>query len=850
MRYLLFTVGAPGCGKSTWIKNNGLEEYTISPDNLRFLFGSIETKIDGRNAMTLKNDNEVWKLVFDLIERRMKTGDLIVIDATHSSNRMISAYKNLIDRYRYRAIAIDFRNINLETILSQNKMRSEEQHVSDSEIKRICERLKTFEIPNWVNVYDYKNNLDNIMKDFIKIYDYANHPEEIEQINVIGDVHGCSEELKELLKKNEVNFNDSKTVNIWVGDYFDRAPTDENLFETFELLNNLDPKRNIFLTGNHENYFAYLKEYERLIKDKKTLEELIKSSESKIKDTEERLKEDLEEREIKQLSKKLEGLKSKLQKTRKKLVNIELNYDVYIRKNIPRGTRKVLHLLTEKFGHGEVRKFFRKLLGYTHFKFNSSEYFICHGGFPRIPKVKDKMIDIIRGVGKYGDEEEVIKYWSKNTNENQYLIFGHRDIYGIKNSLWNEYRGCIINGDAESDPNGTLKCFILRKDEAKSTELVEVKTKQETFQTDYLSNKIFKYLDEDMKFLNEKGIIFTAQRHKFIDVKKVKDSEDFEIYAINFSNKAFRRGIWDALSIHARGLFVLRNKKTKEEKIISRGYHKFFNTNERPETKIKNLRDIKYPLEAYEKANGYLGLLSTFKNPETNEIEFFITSKTSVEGDFAKVFQKLIKPELNDDIKNYLYDNNVTAVFEVIEPEFDPHIQKYNKPELVFLNLIKNEIDFKLALDKEDEFMNFFKDSKLIRKVKKLREIESYKDLIEYLNELNSHDLFDENFIEGAVIREKGESPFMFKVKTEWYKFWKSNRTTKDNLYKKLQIPYNEKETQKEKEIVLKTQLSRFKNYGGYEYQKFLNFLLHKIKKEEPINLDIISLRAEFINNL
>lgn len=35
MRVLLLMRGAPGCGKSTWIKNHNLEAYTLSPDELR-----------------------------------------------------------------------------------------------------------------------------------------------------------------------------------------------------------------------------------------------------------------------------------------------------------------------------------------------------------------------------------------------------------------------------------------------------------------------------------------------------------------------------------------------------------------------------------------------------------------------------------------------------------------------------------------------------------------------------------------------------------------------------------------------------------------------------------------------
>jgi predicted kinase len=132
MNLLIITIGAPGSGKSTWINNNGLREYTLEPDNLRMLFGSVSTRINGEKYISMKNDRDVWKLLFDLLEKRMKKGELTVIDATHSSNRMINAYKNLADKYRYRVIAIDFRNIPIENVLEQNKKRHTMKVVPDN----------------------------------------------------------------------------------------------------------------------------------------------------------------------------------------------------------------------------------------------------------------------------------------------------------------------------------------------------------------------------------------------------------------------------------------------------------------------------------------------------------------------------------------------------------------------------------------------------------------------------------------------------------------------------------------------------------------------------------------------
>ena len=40
MRTIYILRGAPGSGKSTWIKENNLEQYTLSADNIRLMYQS------------------------------------------------------------------------------------------------------------------------------------------------------------------------------------------------------------------------------------------------------------------------------------------------------------------------------------------------------------------------------------------------------------------------------------------------------------------------------------------------------------------------------------------------------------------------------------------------------------------------------------------------------------------------------------------------------------------------------------------------------------------------------------------------------------------------------------------
>ena len=84
MRVLLLLRGSPGCGKSTWIKENGLERYTLSADEIRLMCSSPAMNVFGDQYINQDSDHIVWNFLFKVLENRMQHGDFTVIDATNS----------------------------------------------------------------------------------------------------------------------------------------------------------------------------------------------------------------------------------------------------------------------------------------------------------------------------------------------------------------------------------------------------------------------------------------------------------------------------------------------------------------------------------------------------------------------------------------------------------------------------------------------------------------------------------------------------------------------------------------------------------------------------------------------
>lgn len=123
---LVLTHGAPGAGKSSFIKELGLDYLTISPDNLRLLFSTPESLVVDNNAclqISQKNNKKVWKLVFEFLESRMRNGSDTILDACNFTQDFIAKYTSLAKRYDFRMIILDFSSLPLDMLLKQNKQR-------------------------------------------------------------------------------------------------------------------------------------------------------------------------------------------------------------------------------------------------------------------------------------------------------------------------------------------------------------------------------------------------------------------------------------------------------------------------------------------------------------------------------------------------------------------------------------------------------------------------------------------------------------------------------------------------------------------------------------------------------
>lgn len=243
MRALVILRGSPASGKSTWVQNMGLKNYTICADDIRMLFESPVLIPDEKyRQISQLNDNYVWELIFELLKKRMEKGEFIVVDATHSRSSDFSKYNKLCERYRYRKYYVEFSDVPIEECKKRNALREGYKRVPEAVIEKMYARMQTQpQTSGWVKI-----DRENFWKEIgVKLFNYDNY----EKVHIFGDIHGCYEPLKEYFEQNPYS---EKDAYIFTGDYIDRGIQNRETLDF--LLTFYDRKNVLMLEGNHERW--------------------------------------------------------------------------------------------------------------------------------------------------------------------------------------------------------------------------------------------------------------------------------------------------------------------------------------------------------------------------------------------------------------------------------------------------------------------------------------------------------------------------------------------------------------------------------------------------------------------
>lgn len=481
--------------------------------------------------------------------------------------------------------------------------------------------------------------------------------------------------------------------------------------------------------------------------------------------------------------------------------------------------RKVTQTKLEAAGVNkkDVRSFCRSLGQCSYFTYGDVNVLVTHGGLSTMP---DNLTFIateqmIKGVGDYKDSHDVDQAFLSTTTDSFYQVHGHRNETNepiqVNEATFN------LNGDVEF--GGYLRAITFCK-----PHIVEIHTHE-------IKNDIYRLPENISKSNDEVANSDMDTVLEYMRASKCVTEKEFgSISSFNFTRKAFENKEWDGITTKARGLYI----DTEHKEIVARGYEKFFNLNEVSDTKPESLsRNLVFPVRAYVKENGFLGIVST-----DHDGGIMFASKSTLNGDHAQMVKdalySIYGADVVEKIRDYSYNNKVSFVFEVINKEQDPHIIKYKKNECILLDIIRNDIKFEKL-----EYESVCDVAKLIGLEHKYLAdiIMDYKELSRYIENASSPDFkyqtdrIDDECIEGFVFEDA--NGFMFKLKTHYYNEWKMLRSAAVKIFRSGNINFTG---------ALQSVESNY--FYGWCREKFVT--LTKQERWDYSKRDIISLRDEF----
>lgn len=648
MRTLVLLQGIPASGKSTFIREHHLEDYTLSFDALRVMASAPEMTVNG---FTITDSKFIYKFFDECIENRMSKGHFTVIDNTFCNPKDVGKYKQWVKKYHYRAIVVRF-SCSPEEAKRRNATRGAHM-VPEEVIDRMYNNLASFEYESWMTVISPEEYDEYAVQKPTDLSEYK-------EIVHIGDIHGCYDALRKLEY-------DPEKYYVFLGDYFDRGA--QNAETAKALLKWAEKKNVVFLYGNHERHIRAYFEDGRINNSTfaETLEQFSKGG-----------------------------------------------FDVK-----------------------KLKPFLKKMQFVFYYEYYGRKVVCSHAGIPFIPG-NLRMVnnqDFYKGIGGYG--EDVDKNFVPDDGMT-IQVHGHRNLYDYPYNA-GEYSYNLNTGIEFGEPLRVLRFTPDGKEKC-----------------DEYSNTV----------LNERYQPNTKPFYDMLLDDGIIAKHFGPIVCFNFSRDTFWERRWKASTIMARGMFCDENTK----KVVARGYEKFFEIGENEITSPANIKKLQYPLSAYRKENGYLGILSSYEH------QLLFCSKGSINSDFALWFKEIFMNTVEhpEEVELFLRKKNCSFVFEVIDAENDTHIINYgNSRRIVLLDCIENS--YKFSKHTYSQLCGYGK--KFGIPVKQLdSRFGSFEAVESFVNRVNQYDYSENGKVVEGYVFEDVSGEFHFKVKSGYYKFWKAVR--------------------------------------------------------------------------
>lgn len=257
---LVVLVGISGSGKSTFAKRLFNETEVLSSDRCRAMVS------DDENDQTSTDD--AFELLHYIAGKRLKNGLLTVVDATNVQTEARRPLVQLAREYHCLPVAIVL-DVPEKECQERNNNRSDRdfgKHVIRQQRSQLKRSIKNLKREGFRHIYVLKSvEAIDAIKSINRDKLYNNKKDVTGPFDIIGDVHGCFDELILLLEKldyriDRVDYNSdtfgfevsppNERRAVFVGDLVDRGPDSPSVLKL--VMSMVNSGAAFCVPGNHD----------------------------------------------------------------------------------------------------------------------------------------------------------------------------------------------------------------------------------------------------------------------------------------------------------------------------------------------------------------------------------------------------------------------------------------------------------------------------------------------------------------------------------------------------------------------------------------------------------------------
>jgi len=259
---LVILMGASGSGKSTFARQHFRSTEILSSDFFRGLVS------DDENNQSATKD--AFESLHYILEKRLAAGRLTVIDATNVQKEARRPLLALAKKYHFFSVAIAL-NLPESLCHERNQQRPDRQfgpHVVRNHTRSLRRSLKSLKREGFRYIYTLRSLEEIEAAEIEREPLWNNRKYDHGPFDIIGDLHGCCDELEQLLQQlgYQPQTAPAAADSFWhfplythpegrralfLGDIVDRGP---RILDTLKLVRNMvTSESGVCIMGNHEN---------------------------------------------------------------------------------------------------------------------------------------------------------------------------------------------------------------------------------------------------------------------------------------------------------------------------------------------------------------------------------------------------------------------------------------------------------------------------------------------------------------------------------------------------------------------------------------------------------------------